>query len=83
MSAQPFNAGIEHRLIGGAELRIFSPEKTLADCFKYRNSFGAAVAVEALKNYMMRPGRKPNLVLEMAQVCRVAKVVRPYIEALV
>lgn len=83
MSPRPFNAGIEPRIIGGAELRIFSPEKTLADCFKYRNSLGVAVAIEALKNYMTRPGRKPSLVLEMAQVCRVEKVVRPYMEALI
>ncbi|MEI7436754.1 MAG: type IV toxin-antitoxin system AbiEi family antitoxin domain-containing protein [bacterium] len=83
MSSHPFNAGIEHIVIGGAKLRIFSPEKTIADCFKYRNRLGTAVAVEALKNYMSRRGRNPGRVLEMARVCRMDKVVRPYLEALV
>ena len=82
MSSHPFNTGIEHMTIGGAELRIFSPEKTIADCFKYRNSLGSAVAVEALKSYMSRRSRNPGKVLEMARICRVEKVVRPYLEAL-
>ena len=83
MSATPFAAGIEHRVIGGTEMRIFSPEKTLADCFKFRNSIGLDVAVEALKNYMARRGRNPDRVLEMAKVCRVEKVMRPYLDILV
>ena len=83
MSENPFNAGIERKVIGGTELRIYSPEKTIADCFKYRNSLGTDVAVEALKTYMTRRGRNPGLILDMARVCRVEKIMRPYLEALV
>lgn len=83
MSATPFAAGIEHRVIGGTEMRIFSPEKTIADCFKYRNSLGLSVAVEALKSYMTRRNRNPGRVLDMARICRVENILRPYLESLV
>ncbi len=83
MSSASFTPGIEKKVIGGIETRIYSPEKTIADCFKFRNSIGLDVAVEALKNYMTRRGRNPDRVLEMARVCRVEKVMRPYLETLV
>ncbi|NLG00226.1 MAG: transcriptional regulator [Lentisphaerae bacterium] len=83
MSSASFTPGIEKRAIGGIETRIYSPEKTIADCFKFRNSIGLDVAVEALKNYMTRRGRNPDRVLEMAKVCRVEKVMRPYLNAII
>ncbi|MBP7637133.1 MAG: type IV toxin-antitoxin system AbiEi family antitoxin domain-containing protein [Kiritimatiellae bacterium] len=83
MSSASFTPGIENKVIGGIETRIYSQEKTIADCFKFRNSIGLDVAVEALKNYMARRGRNPDRVLEMAKVCRVEKVMRPYLETLV
>ena len=82
MSPAPFQAGIEQLTIGGAELRIFSPEKTLADCFKYRNLFGVSTAVEALRSYVSRQGGNPGRILDMARVCRVEEIIRPYLEAL-
>lgn len=78
-----FEFGIEAHQLDGTQVRIYSPEKTLADCFKYRNKIGLDTAREALKLYLER--RKKNLdgLLEAAEVCRVAKVMRPYLEALV
>jgi len=62
-------------------VKIYSPEKTLADCFKFRNKIGMDVVLEALKLYKAR--KKFNLegILKYAKVCRVEKVMRPYLEA--
>jgi predicted transcriptional regulator of viral defense system len=78
----PFAAGVEEHKINGVAVRIYSPEKTLADCFKYRNKIGLDTAVEALRRY--RDRRKVNVeaVLRYAQVCRVSNVMRPYLEAI-
>src|SRR5208337_2565987 len=78
-----FEFGIEAHRLDGTQVRIYGPEKTVADCFKYRNKIGLDTAREALKLYL--EGGKKNLdaMLEAADVCRVSKVMRPYLEALV
>lgn len=77
-----FTEGIENHTIDGVTVRIYSPEKTLADCFKYRRKIGIDVAVEALRLY--RRNRKPDVkgVLHLARICRVERVMRPYLESL-
>lgn len=82
MSSVMFNAGIERKEIGDVTMRIFNPEKTLADCFKYRSQLGTDLAIEAIKRYLARPSANPSSVLAMAKVCRVEKIMRPYLEAL-
>lgn len=76
-----FTAGVEERLIDGITVRVFSPEKTLADIFKFRNRIGLEIAVEALRTYARGKGRRFDLVLDFARVCRVEKIMRPYLEA--
>jgi predicted transcriptional regulator of viral defense system len=83
MSAASFAAGIERKVVDGVNLRMYSAEKTIADCFKYRNLIGTDVAVEALKAYMARRGRNLERVRKMAGVCRVEKIMRPYLESLI
>ena len=73
-------AGVEERQIDGMTVRVFSPEKTLADVFKFRNRIGLEVALEALRNYARRKRRRFDLILEFAQICRVERVMRPYLE---
>jgi len=74
--------GVEQHSIDGVKLRITTPAKTVADCFKYRNKVGLDVAVEALREgWRDRRFRLPDL-MEAARVCRVDKVIRPYVEAL-
>ena len=80
-SGRAFQAGIEAHTIEGIGVRVYSPEKTLADCFKYRNKIGLDVALEALRAYGARRGANFQQVLEYARVCRVEKVIRPYLEA--
>ncbi len=76
-----FEAGIKTLVIDSVSVRVYGPEKTLADCFKYRNKIGLDVAIEALRSYCGRRGARPQVVLEFARTCRVEKVVRPYLEA--
>ncbi len=80
-SREAFNAGVDTRLIDRVPVRVYSPEKTLADCFKYRNKIGLDVALEALRAYAQRRGARLAKVLECARVCRVDQVIRPYLEA--
>jgi hypothetical protein len=58
------------------------PEKTVADCFKFRNKIGLDVAIEALKLCRERKGSTPRKLLPYARACRVERVMRPYLEAL-
>lgn len=81
-SEPSFSAGVQSVAIDGVSVRIYSPEKSLADCFKYRNKIGLDVAVQALRTYRERT-RRPDLKLisQFARVDRVEKVMRPYLEA--
>jgi len=81
-TGKAFTEGVESHKIDGVSVRVYSVEKTLADCFKFRNKIGLDTAVEALRFYRER--RKMNVkdIMRFAAICRVDKVVRPYIEAL-
>jgi predicted transcriptional regulator of viral defense system len=82
-SEPSFSAGIDIVLIDQVPVRVYSPEKTIADCFKYRNKIGLDVAIEALRTYRER-ARKPDYraLSRFAKVDRVEKVTRPYLEAM-
>lgn len=70
-----------HRL-DGIPVRVYSREKTLSDCFKYRNTVGLDTALEAVRRYRQQGRINVNRLLEFAQVCRVSRVLRPYLETL-
>jgi predicted transcriptional regulator of viral defense system len=74
--------GIETYTIDKVKVRIYSREKTLADCFKYRNKTGLDTAVEALRRYKEQGTIDRAAVLRAAEACRVGKVMRPYLEAI-
>jgi predicted transcriptional regulator of viral defense system len=78
-----FAEGIETPTVDGIQLRIYSPEKTLADCFKYRNKIGLDTALEALKFYREKKRVNVNELMRYARICRVEKVMRPYLEAII
>jgi predicted transcriptional regulator of viral defense system len=82
LSPPSYSAGIEQHILDGVTVRIFSREKTIADCFKYRNKIGLSVALEALKDGLGQ-GCKPEDLLEFARIDRVTKIIQPYLEALV
>lgn len=78
-----FNAGVEHQKIDEFVVRIYGREKTIADCFKFRNKVGLDLAIEALKSYMAERSRDINALMKYARINRVERVLRPYVEALV
>ena len=81
-SADSLKAGVESHDVNGAELRVFSAAKTVADCFKYRNKIGVDVAAEALRDYLRQRKGTIDDLTKQARVCRVERVMRPYLEAL-
>jgi len=76
-----YEAGVEEHEVDGTTVKIYSPEKTLADCFKFRNQIGMDVALEALKLYRVRKPFNLDKLIEYAKICRVENVMRPYLEA--
>jgi len=82
-SNEAYKSGIEEHLIDGVPVKVYSLEKTLADCFKFRNKIGMDVVLEALKLYRTRKKLDLAELLKYARVCRVEKVMRPYLEATV
>jgi predicted transcriptional regulator of viral defense system len=77
-----FEEGIDEYEMDGVRIRIYNPEKTLADCFKYRNKIGLDVVLEALKRYRHGERFKIDDLMHFARVCRVERVMRPYLEAM-
>lgn len=76
-----YEAGIETHGVDGVPIRVYGPEKTLADLFKFRNRVGMDVVLEALELYSERARTDVGALLEYARVCRVERVMRPYLEA--
>ena len=73
--------GIEMHDIEGVTVRIYNPAKTVADCFKYRNKIGLDVSLEALRECIRGRRCTHDELWHYAKVCRVANVMRPYLEA--
>lgn len=74
-------SGISETKMDGVTVRIYSPEKTLVDCFKFRNKIGIDVCIEALSLYRRRGRMRLDLIEQYAKLCRVQSVMRPYLEA--
>lgn len=82
-SGDAYSSGIHLHKIDGVKVNVYSPEKSVADIFKYRNKLGMDVALEALQMWSERSGRDINALMKYAKVCRVDRVMRPYIAALI
>jgi predicted transcriptional regulator of viral defense system len=83
MSGLAFTEGIEIHKINGVELKVFSVAKTVVDCFKFRNKVGLDVAMEALKEGWRSKKFTIDELNHFAEICRVHKVIRPYVEAII
>ena len=81
-SGEALTFGIETRDVGGIPVRIYSAAKTVADCFKYRAKIGIDVALEALKGGLRGKHFSRDELRSAAAVCRVSRVLRPYLESL-
>ena len=80
LSEAPYSAGIEEHTLDGVSVRIYCREKTIVDCFKFRNKIGQDVAIEALKDYLHQPGRDVRKLLEYAAINRVSNTIMPYLK---
>lgn len=74
--------GQEEHVIEGVSVKIYNPAKTVVDCFKYRNKIGLDVALEALREVWRRRRCTISELMHYARICRVANVMRPYVESL-
>jgi predicted transcriptional regulator of viral defense system len=74
---------IEKHTIEGVTVRIFSPAKTVADCFKFRNRIGLDVAIEALRDCWRHKKATMDDLVAAARMCRMDNVMRPYLESVV
>ena len=82
-SGKSLTEGIEEHHVEGVPVRIYKPAKTVADCFKYRNKIGLDVALEALREVIREHRCTTDELWRYAKICRVTKIMRPYMEAIV
>jgi len=80
-TGEAYTAGIETVKRDGIELRMYDVAKTVADCFKHRNKIGLDVALEALKDARAHSKASVDDIWRYAKICRVANVIRPYLES--
>ena len=81
LSEAPLRYGVEEHLCEGMMLKIYSPAKTVADLFKFRNKLGTDLALEALRDVWRQRKATITELQAAAKVCRVEKIMRPYLEA--
>ena len=80
-SGDALSFGVQEYKVEGVKIRVYSPAKTVADCFKYRNKIGLDVAIEALRDCWQQKKATMDELWDAAKVCRMSKVMRPYLEA--
>ncbi|MBZ5680228.1 MAG: type IV toxin-antitoxin system AbiEi family antitoxin domain-containing protein [Acidobacteriia bacterium] len=81
-SGRAMQFGVQEHRLGARTIRVFSPAKTVADCFKFRNKIGTDVAIEALRECYREKKASIDDLWEAAKICRVTNVIRPYLESL-
>ncbi len=82
-STEQFKAGIDEIKIGNYKVRIYCPEKTICDCFRYRNKLGLDIAKEGLSEYLKRKDRNLEELLKYAEICRVKPLLETWINAMI
>jgi len=82
LSPAPYETGIDTHPIDGVTVKVYSREKTLADCFKHRGEVELDTVLEAVRMYKAQGRVDVDAILRYAAVCRVARVAQPYLESL-
>jgi len=82
-STKQHKAGIEEIKIRDFKVKIYCPEKTICDCFRYRNKLGLDIAKEGLTEYLQRKNRNLEKLLGYAEICRVKPLLHTWLQALV
>ena len=81
-SGKAFIDGIDTKKMDGKKINIFNKEKTICDCFKFRDRIGVDIAKEALKTYIETGKYSVEKLLMYAEICKVSTIVKSYLEAL-
>jgi predicted transcriptional regulator of viral defense system len=81
-SGAALTTGVETHRVEGVTIRVTTAAKTVADCFKYRNKIGIDVAVEALRDFTRKYRGGSNELARCARVCRVARIMQPYLDSI-
>ena len=81
LSAAPFEFGVEEHRVEGTALKVYSPAKTVADLFKFRNRYGTDVALEALRDVWRKRKATVKDLNDAARICRVERIMEPYLES--
>lgn len=82
MSGAALEEGVQPWPIDGVQVPVFDAEKTVADCFKFRNKIGLEVALEALNDGWRQKKLSMDMLWHYATIDRVANVMRPYLDSL-
>mgnify|MGYP004703293755 CR=1 FL=1 len=83
VSEPAYSFGVQEHVINGVTVKIYSPAKTVADCFKFRNKIGLDVTIEALREAWRSRKVTVDELVKAAEINRVSKIMRPYLEATV
>lgn len=83
MSGAALTFGVESHVLAGVDVKVFSPAKTVADCFKFRSTIGMDVAIESLRDCWKQKKATADEIHEAAKVCRMSRIMLPYLEAIV
>lgn len=81
-SGAAFSQGIETHGSGGAVIRVYSPAKTIVDCFRFRNRIGLEIAQEALRDGLRHRKATRDDIWKLAGCCHMSNVMRPYLESI-
>lgn len=81
-TGKAYSEGVEIQQSDGIDYRVYNVAKTIADCFKHRNKIGIDIAIEALKDAYGKNKVTTDELWHYAKICRVANVMRPYLEAI-
>jgi predicted transcriptional regulator of viral defense system len=81
-SGKAFTSGVQTKTVDNIKVKVYSPAKTIADCFKYRNKIGLDVALEALREGWKEKLFTMDELWKYAKICRVGNVMRPYLESM-
>jgi predicted transcriptional regulator of viral defense system len=80
LSPKTYSAGIEYYNLDGIPVKIYGAEKSIADCFKFRNKIGLDIALDALRDYRKREEFNIETLIHYTQINRVQRIIRPYLE---
>ena len=77
------HTSIQTVTIDSVKVKIFTPGKTVVDCFRYRRIVGLDVALEALRLVLRTRRTTPDEIARLAKQLRIWTVLRPYLESVV